>query len=242
MAAAAGSWKVKQDMPPPGGYGPIDYKRRLPYRGLPGYGLLAIGLGAFVFGSYSIFKWNWERRLHAFEDMEARIAMMPLLMAEDDRRLGSLSIIPHAGYPPELMSCTSFSQATFSMMSSSGTPGPHKHTGVVERPTSLAFPGWNTFLNKLLLSGASIHCWLPLSFLPPPPPLPFCRLFYCHKQLVKETKRGIGNHRCVSRKQNDNLQLYPNVMHQKKGFCEKLANGIEIGLLLVLKRKCVVIV
>ncbi|KAK2087814.1 hypothetical protein P7K49_033721 [Saguinus oedipus] len=26
--------KVKQDMPPAGGYGPIDYKRNLPRRGL----------------------------------------------------------------------------------------------------------------------------------------------------------------------------------------------------------------
>ncbi|KAG2464430.1 NDUAD dehydrogenase, partial [Polypterus senegalus] len=26
--------KVKQDMPPPGGYGPFDYKRNLPKRGL----------------------------------------------------------------------------------------------------------------------------------------------------------------------------------------------------------------
>lgn len=28
--------KVKQDTPPPGGYGPIDYKRNLPRRGLSG--------------------------------------------------------------------------------------------------------------------------------------------------------------------------------------------------------------
>lgn len=28
--------KVKQDMPPPGGYAPIDYKRNLPKRGLSG--------------------------------------------------------------------------------------------------------------------------------------------------------------------------------------------------------------
>lgn len=28
--------KVKQDMPPPGGYGPVDYKRNLPRRGLSG--------------------------------------------------------------------------------------------------------------------------------------------------------------------------------------------------------------
>ncbi|ETE59072.1 hypothetical protein L345_15200, partial [Ophiophagus hannah] len=50
-----------------------------------GYGLLAIGLGAFVFGTYVIFRWNWERRHLAFEDAEARIAVMPLLMAENDR-------------------------------------------------------------------------------------------------------------------------------------------------------------
>ena len=28
--------KVKQDMPPPGGYGPVDYKRNLPKRGVSG--------------------------------------------------------------------------------------------------------------------------------------------------------------------------------------------------------------
>uniref|UniRef100_A0A670YVU2 NADH dehydrogenase [ubiquinone] 1 alpha subcomplex subunit 13 n=1 Tax=Pseudonaja textilis TaxID=8673 RepID=A0A670YVU2_PSETE len=81
---AAGTWKVKQDRPPLGGYGPIDYKRRLPYRGLLDYGLLAIGLEAFVFGTYVIFRWNWERGHLAFEDAEARV--MPLLMAEGDRR------------------------------------------------------------------------------------------------------------------------------------------------------------
>uniref|UniRef100_A0A2K6KHZ8 NADH dehydrogenase [ubiquinone] 1 alpha subcomplex subunit 13 n=1 Tax=Rhinopithecus bieti TaxID=61621 RepID=A0A2K6KHZ8_RHIBE len=51
--------KVRQDMPPPGGYGPIDYKRNLPRRGLS--------------------------RLQ-IEDFEARIALMPLLQAETDRR------------------------------------------------------------------------------------------------------------------------------------------------------------
>ncbi|MGH0169142.1 UNVERIFIED_CONTAM: hypothetical protein FKN15_056185 [Acipenser sinensis] len=33
--------KVKQDMPPPGGYGPIDYKRNLPKRGLSGVAKMA---------------------------------------------------------------------------------------------------------------------------------------------------------------------------------------------------------
>ncbi|XP_066491624.1 NADH dehydrogenase [ubiquinone] 1 alpha subcomplex subunit 13 [Tiliqua scincoides] len=78
--------KVKQDMPPPGGYGPIDYKRHLPRRGLSGYSMFAIGIGTLIFGYYSIVKWNRERRRLNIEDLETRIALFPLLMAEDDRR------------------------------------------------------------------------------------------------------------------------------------------------------------
>ncbi|XP_078710997.1 NADH dehydrogenase [ubiquinone] 1 alpha subcomplex subunit 13 isoform X2 [Lampetra fluviatilis] len=53
--------KVKQDMPPPGGYGPVDYKRNLPKRGLSGYSMFAIGIGLMLYGQYRIFKWNRER-------------------------------------------------------------------------------------------------------------------------------------------------------------------------------------
>ncbi|CAI5798778.1 NADH dehydrogenase [ubiquinone] 1 alpha subcomplex subunit 13 [Podarcis lilfordi] len=83
---AAGAGKVKQDMPPPGGYGPIDYKRNLPRRGLSGYSLFAIGLGTLIVGYYSIVKWNRERRRLNIEDLETRIAIYPLLLAENDRR------------------------------------------------------------------------------------------------------------------------------------------------------------
>ncbi|XP_012596880.1 NADH dehydrogenase [ubiquinone] 1 alpha subcomplex subunit 13 [Microcebus murinus] len=79
--------KVKQDMPPPGGYGPIDYKRNLPRRGLSGYSMLAIGIGTLLFGYWSITKWNRERRRLLIEDLEARIALLPLLQAESDRRV-----------------------------------------------------------------------------------------------------------------------------------------------------------
>uniref|UniRef100_A0A8C5LCQ7 NADH dehydrogenase [ubiquinone] 1 alpha subcomplex subunit 13 n=2 Tax=Jaculus jaculus TaxID=51337 RepID=A0A8C5LCQ7_JACJA len=78
--------KVKQDMPPPGGYGPIDYKRNLPRRGLSGYSMFAIGIGALLFGNWRMMKWNRERRRLQIEDMEARIALMPLFQAEKDRR------------------------------------------------------------------------------------------------------------------------------------------------------------
>ena len=78
--------KVKQDMPPPGGYGPIDYKRHLPRRGFSGYSLFALGVGSLLLGYYTIIKWNRERRRLLIEDLEARIALMPLLQAESDRR------------------------------------------------------------------------------------------------------------------------------------------------------------
>ncbi|XP_030258619.1 NADH dehydrogenase [ubiquinone] 1 alpha subcomplex subunit 13 [Sparus aurata] len=81
----AGS-KVKQDMPPPGGYASFDYKRNLPKRGLSGYSMFGIGVGIMVFGYWRLFKWNRERRRLQIEDMEARIALMPLLQAEQDRR------------------------------------------------------------------------------------------------------------------------------------------------------------
>ncbi|XP_055474765.1 NADH dehydrogenase [ubiquinone] 1 alpha subcomplex subunit 13 [Psammomys obesus] len=79
--------KVKQDMPPRGGYGPIDYKRNLPRRGMSGYSMFAIGIGTLLFGSWRIMKWNRERRRLQIEDLEARIALMPLFLAEKDRRI-----------------------------------------------------------------------------------------------------------------------------------------------------------
>uniref|UniRef100_H9KW92 NADH dehydrogenase [ubiquinone] 1 alpha subcomplex subunit 13 n=1 Tax=Callithrix jacchus TaxID=9483 RepID=H9KW92_CALJA len=79
--------KVKQDMPPAGGYGPIDYKRNLPRRGLSGYSMLALGIGTLFFGYWKIIKWNRERRRLQIEDFEARIALMPLFQAETDRRI-----------------------------------------------------------------------------------------------------------------------------------------------------------
>ncbi|EHA98455.1 NADH dehydrogenase [ubiquinone] 1 alpha subcomplex subunit 13 [Heterocephalus glaber] len=116
--------KVKQDMPPPGGYGTIDYKRNLPRRGLSGetrlplpagYSMFALGIGTLLYGYWNMIKWNRERSLlpplellfspphmaascdprvtFAFhrrlqiENLEARLALLPLLQAERDRRV-----------------------------------------------------------------------------------------------------------------------------------------------------------
>ncbi|KAJ8366634.1 hypothetical protein AAFF_G00348330 [Aldrovandia affinis] len=87
QAANMAASKVKQDMPPPGGYGPIDYKRNLPKRGFSGYSMFGIGIGVMLLGYWRLFKWNRERRRLQIEEMEARIALLPLLQAEQDRRM-----------------------------------------------------------------------------------------------------------------------------------------------------------
>ncbi|XP_017277641.1 NADH dehydrogenase [ubiquinone] 1 alpha subcomplex subunit 13 [Kryptolebias marmoratus] len=79
--------KVKQDMPPQGGYAPFDYKRNIPKRGLSGYGMFGVGIGILVFGYWRLFRWNRERRRFTIEELEARIALMPLMQAEKDRRV-----------------------------------------------------------------------------------------------------------------------------------------------------------
>uniref|UniRef100_A0A4W2DVD6 NADH:ubiquinone oxidoreductase subunit A13 n=1 Tax=Bos indicus x Bos taurus TaxID=30522 RepID=A0A4W2DVD6_BOBOX len=52
-----------------------------------GYSMFAVGIGALLFGYWSMMKWNRERRRLQIEDFEARIALMPLLQAEKDRRV-----------------------------------------------------------------------------------------------------------------------------------------------------------
>ncbi|XP_037537633.1 NADH dehydrogenase [ubiquinone] 1 alpha subcomplex subunit 13 [Nematolebias whitei] len=79
--------KVKQDMPPKGGYAPFDYKRNLPTRGISGSILVSIILGITAVGYWRVFKWNRERRRLTIEDMETRIALMPLMHAERDRNV-----------------------------------------------------------------------------------------------------------------------------------------------------------
>lgn len=48
--------------------------------------MFGIGIGIMVFGYWRLFKWNRERRRLQIEDLEARIAIMPLLQAEQDRQ------------------------------------------------------------------------------------------------------------------------------------------------------------
>ncbi|TRZ00689.1 hypothetical protein DNTS_012313 [Danionella cerebrum] len=52
-----------------------------------GVAMFAIAIGCSIFGFWRIMKGNRKRRLLRFEDLEARIALMPLMQAEHDRNV-----------------------------------------------------------------------------------------------------------------------------------------------------------
>ncbi|KAI4864472.1 GRIM-19 [Hypoxylon rubiginosum] len=78
---------MPQDMPPVGGYGPVQYKRNLPAPGFRPTTLL-IGMGAvMIFGFWKLGQGIKEQNEYAREKMWSRIHLIPLLQAEEDRDL-----------------------------------------------------------------------------------------------------------------------------------------------------------
>jgi NADH dehydrogenase (ubiquinone) 1 alpha subcomplex subunit 13 len=54
--------------------------------GVSGWSVFSVGIGALIFGYWRMMRWNQERRSLLIEDLEARIALMPLFQAEKDQR------------------------------------------------------------------------------------------------------------------------------------------------------------
>ncbi|KAI9707229.1 MAG: hypothetical protein M1836_000189 [Candelina mexicana] len=76
-----------QDLPPAGGYEPVQYKRNIPARGFrPSYYLFAVGV-IMTYGFYKVGKGIREQNELAREKMWSRIHLIPLLQAEEDRDL-----------------------------------------------------------------------------------------------------------------------------------------------------------
>ncbi|KAK2744009.1 hypothetical protein FQN57_004462 [Myotisia sp. PD_48] len=76
---------MPQDMPPVGGYQPVQYKRNLPVRGFrPVYYLVGMHL-VMAYGFYKLFIGTRERNELAREKIWSRIHLIPLLQAEEDR-------------------------------------------------------------------------------------------------------------------------------------------------------------
>ncbi|KAK0517522.1 hypothetical protein JMJ35_000677 [Cladonia borealis] len=78
---------MAQDLPPTGGYEPVQYKRNLPARGFrPSYYLFAVAT-IMTYGMYKAGQGIRERNELAREKMWARIHLIPMLQAEEDRDL-----------------------------------------------------------------------------------------------------------------------------------------------------------
>jgi NADH dehydrogenase (ubiquinone) 1 alpha subcomplex subunit 13 len=76
---------MPQDMPPKGGYEPVQYKRNLPNRGFRP-GVLLLGAGAVMgYGWYKLIHGMRELNELGREKVWARIHLIPLLQAEEDR-------------------------------------------------------------------------------------------------------------------------------------------------------------
>ena len=74
-----------QDLPPPGGFPEIPYKGQFPRRGPSGLTLLLGSAVMISFGLYMVIRGNQERRELRREKILARMNLVPLLQAEEDR-------------------------------------------------------------------------------------------------------------------------------------------------------------
>lgn len=76
-----------QDLPPIGGYEPVQWKRNLPARGFRPVIYFWLITGAMGFGFYRYYKGVDEQRELARERQWARFYLEPLLLAEEDRNV-----------------------------------------------------------------------------------------------------------------------------------------------------------
>ncbi|RDW68013.1 hypothetical protein BP6252_09409 [Coleophoma cylindrospora] len=78
---------MPQDLPPSGGYAPVQYKRNLPARGFrPSIVLFGVA-GIMTYGFYKVGTGIRELNEYGREKMWSRIHLIPLLTAEEDRDL-----------------------------------------------------------------------------------------------------------------------------------------------------------
>ncbi|CAM9731817.1 unnamed protein product [Pylaiella littoralis] len=87
MATPVGSGPVVQDVAPKGGFPKIQISRQLPAgRGPRGSVVLGLVTLTMAVGYYKLGQANKGRRAEKHEKRMARIALMPMLQAEEDRK------------------------------------------------------------------------------------------------------------------------------------------------------------
>jgi len=75
-----------QDMPPKGGYAPVNVARGIPFKG-PSSAAILVGLTALMgYGWYRVAEISKKNRFYEWRKLEARCGIAPMLQAEEDRR------------------------------------------------------------------------------------------------------------------------------------------------------------
>ena len=80
------STKYVQDLPPPGGYKPLDFSKRLPGPRMSGLGIFTVVGVMITYGFYTVFQGNNKRRELKAEKRYVRASLLPFLQAEEDAR------------------------------------------------------------------------------------------------------------------------------------------------------------
>ncbi|CAL5416590.1 unnamed protein product [Camellia sinensis] len=86
---------IVQDGPPPGGFAPVRFARRIPNKGPSAVAIFLTTFGVFSWGMYQVGKgnkirrgreWNYDGLELKEEKYAARKAILPMLQAEEDER------------------------------------------------------------------------------------------------------------------------------------------------------------
>ncbi|XP_003384822.1 PREDICTED: NADH dehydrogenase [ubiquinone] 1 alpha subcomplex subunit 13-like [Amphimedon queenslandica] len=77
----------RQDKPPPNGYQDIKFARNLPKRGPSGLVIMIGGVAVMAIGFAGVAYGNTQRREVRKEHLRARLSLLPLIQAEEDRRI-----------------------------------------------------------------------------------------------------------------------------------------------------------
>src|SRR3989338_5993633 len=75
-----------QDVPPPGGYPMVEFRRYFPKRGVPVLAAVVAGIGLYVYGHYRIALANQKRHHVQSERLQNRLDVALSLQAEEDLR------------------------------------------------------------------------------------------------------------------------------------------------------------
>lgn len=74
-----------QEMPPPGGYRPLNFERAFPERGPKGWQIWAGAAFTICYGFYQVGRYNTDRNQQKMQERKIKYALAPVMQAEADR-------------------------------------------------------------------------------------------------------------------------------------------------------------